>query len=382
MTNIERRKRFIINVLYWAIIIGILMLFFRYLLGIIWPFFFAFLFAAAMTPAIRWLTAKCRIKHSISVALCLLVFFAVLGGAIIAVTAAAVGGIQDFIVWLPSLYSDVIEPAMSTAAAWIQEMAERIGPEATELVGQVLPNIISSVGSAVTRLSVQIMGVVSGWVTQLPRRLLYTLICVIATVFMTADFQRITAFLMRQIPARPRLVVSKAKETFVVVILKYGKSYGLIMCITFCELLAGLLILRQRYAPLIALVIAIFDIFPIIGAGLFLLPWAIVSMLAGSTAKGLGILALYIVITVVRQIIEPRIVGHQVGLHPVVTLTAMIVGTSLFGGVGLLGMPIACAIIKSLDDAGVIHVFRKEGDTAPETPAAAANSGVNKENSA
>ena len=89
VTNIEKRKRFIINVLYWAIIIGILMLFFRYLLGIIWPFFFAFLFAAAMMPAIRWLTAKCHIKHSISVALCLLIFFAVLGGAIIARTSSS-----------------------------------------------------------------------------------------------------------------------------------------------------------------------------------------------------------------------------------------------------------------------------------------------------
>ena len=369
MSGIEKRKRFIINVLYWAIIVGILLLFFRYLLGIIWPFFFAFLFAAALTPVIRWLTAKCHIKHSISVALCLLVFFALLGGLFIAVTATAVGRIQDFIVWLPSLYTDTIEPAMATAADWVQEMAGRISPEATEIVNQVIPNIISSVGSAVTSLSVQIMGVVSGWVTKLPRRLLYTLICVIATVFMTADFPRITAFIMRQIPARPRLVISKAKETFVVVLLKYGKSYGLIMCITFCELLAGLLILRQHYAPLIALIIAVFDIFPIIGAGLFLLPWAVISMLSGSLAKGLGILALYIVISIVRQVIEPRIVGHQVGLHPIVTLTAMIVGTSLFGGVGLLGLPIACAIIKSLDDAGVIHAFRKEDD--PPAPAEA-----------
>lgn len=362
VTNLEKRKRFIINFLYWAIIIGILMLFFRYLLGIIWPFFFAFLFAAALTPVIRLLTTKCRLQRSVSVALCLLVFFAIVGGAVIAVTAAAVNSVQDIIAWLSSLYSDIIEPALTNAAVWIEEMAERIGPEATEAVNQVIPNIVSSVGSAATRISMQIMSVVSSWVTQLPGRMLYTLICAIATVFMTADFPHITAFLMRQIPEGPRLVISKAKDAFVVVVLKYGKSYGLIMCITFLELLVGLLILRQQYAALIALIIAVFDIFPIVGAGLILIPWSVIAMLSGSLGKGLGILALYIVVTVIRQIIEPRIVGHQVGLHPIVTLTAMIVGSSLFGAVGLLGLPIACAIIKSLDDAGVIHVFRREQD--------------------
>ena len=298
-------------------------------------------------------------------ALCLIIFFALLGGALVALTAVAVSWIQDFIIWLPSLYSSMIEPALTSSASWVENMATRIGPEATQVVEQVMPNIISSVGSAVTSLSMRIVSVVSGWVTMLPKRLLYTLICVIATVFMTVDFPRITAFMMRQFPERPRHVISKAKETFVVVIVKYGKSYGLIMCITFAEILIGLLVLRQEYAPMIALLVAVFDIFPIVGAGLILIPWAVITLLGGGLAKGLGLFTLWVIVTIIRQIVEPRIVGHQVGLPPVVTLIAMIVGTSLFGGVGLLGLPIACAIIKSLDDAGVIHLIRKEDSPEP-----------------
>ncbi len=361
----NRRRRFIINAVYWAIIIGIIMLVSRYLLGIIWPFFLAFIFAWIMTPIIRWLMVKCHIKHSLAVALCLLLFFAVVGGLIVVVTTSAISWIQDFIVWLPQLYTNTVSPALATAAAWLQDVANRIGPEASEVVQEIIPNLIASIGSAVTDLAGRAVSAVSGWVTKLPSRLLYALICVIATVFMTADFPRITSFIMRQVPERPRHIISKAKDTFVVVIIKYGKSYGIIMCITFAELLIGLLILRQRYAPLIALLIAIFDIFPIVGAGLLLIPWSIITLLSGSLAKGLGLLAMYIIITIVRQIVEPRIVGHQVGLHPLVTLIAMIVGTRLFGGVGLLGLPIACAIIKSLDDTGVIHVIRKDPSAAP-----------------
>ena len=361
----SRRRKFIINAFFWAIIVALIFLVFLYLLGMIWPFFLAFVFAWVMTPIIRWLTAKCHLKHSLSVALCLIVFFALVGMLIVAVTINVVSLIQDFIVWLPRLYVETIEPAMANGASWVEDMAERLGPEAVQLVEQMLPNVISSVGSAVTSLSMRAVAVVSGLVTKLPTTLLYTLICAIATVFMTLDFPRITSFLMRQFPERPRHIISKAKETFVVVIVKYGKSYGIIMCITFVEILVGMLILRQNRGVLIALLIAVFDIFPVVGAGLILIPWSVISLLSGSIAKGLGLFALWVIVTIIRQIIEPRIVGHQVGLHPLVTLIAMIVGARLFGGIGLLGLPIACAIIRSLDDAGVITVIRKETDVRP-----------------
>ncbi len=115
---------------------------------------------------------------------------------------------------------------------------------------------------------------------------------------------------------------------------------------------------------LIALAIAVFDIFPIVGAGMILGPWGILSILGGSVGKGIGLLLIYVVEIVVRQIIEPRIVGRQVGLHPLITLIAMFVGSKLFGGVGLLGLPITCAIIASLDETGVIHIIRRETSPA------------------
>ena len=360
----DRRKKFIINAVYWAIVLGIVVFVTRYLLGLIWPFFLAFLFSWAMTPIIRWMTVKCHIKHSFSVFLCLLLFFGILGGLFVVVTVNIVSWVQDLVVWLPSLYRDTILPALQTATTRAQDFVAKLDPDAISVVQSAFDNVINSLSSAVSNFSLQAVGMVSGWVTQVPGRLLSILICIIATVFMTADFNRMTAFLLRQMPDRTRHVVVKTKETFIQVLKKYGRSYGIIMCITFCELLVGFLILRQDNAVLLAAIIAIFDIFPIVGAGFFLIPWAVINLLSGSIAKGLGLIAMYIVITVLRQFIEPRVVGHQVGLHPLVTLMAMLVGTKLFGGIGLLGLPLACAIMKSLDDTGVIHILRKE-DAAP-----------------
>lgn len=362
MGDLDRRRKFIVNTLYWALVIGIVFLVTKYLLGLIWPFFLAFIFAWCLTPIVRWLTVKCHIRHGIAAVLCLLLFFGIVGGLLLALVFNIVSWAEAIVTWLPKFYADTVEPALRDATVWVEDFVARLDPEAADMVTSTFSSIISSAGSAVSSFSMRAVGAVTGWVTKLPGKLLSTVICVIATVFMTLDFHRMTAFMLRQLNQRTRLVVVKSKETFLNVLRKYGKSYGIIMAVTFVELSIGLIILRQDKALLLALVIAILDIFPVIGAGLFLVPWGIASLLSGAMAKGLGLLALYIVITVIRQFMEPRVVGHQVGLHPLVTLIAMLVGTKLFGGIGLLGLPIACAIMKSLDDTGVIHILRKEGE--------------------
>ena len=368
MSELDRRRRFLVNAAYFAVIVAIVFLVFRYLLNLIWPFFVAFIFSWILMPPIRWLTAKCRLKYNFSVFLCLLVFFSILGGAAVLLTSRIITLIADTVSWLPHLYSDAIEPGLQNFSRWAEETANRISPEVYAMVNNALPNMISSIGSAVTGLSMRLVTSLSGWAAKLPSRLISTLICVIATVFMTADFPRMTAFILRQVPERPRHVMHEAKQSLKKVLAKYGRSYAIIMGITFLEILTGLLILRQKNAFLIALAIAVFDIFPIVGAGMILGPWGIVTMLSGSVGRGAGLLLIYAVEIIVRQFIEPRIVGLQVGLHPLVTLIAMFVGSKLFGGVGLFGLPITCAIVQSLDAAGVIHIIRHENPPKPATP--------------
>ena len=360
MPDLNHRRRFIINAMYLAVWVGIVFLVFRYLLNLIWPFFVAFLFAWLLKPVIRWLTVKCHLKYTLSAALSLLVFFAVIGGLAVLFTSRIVAFVAEFIVWLPSLYSDMIEPGLENLSNWIEELANRISPDAYQVVNAALPNVISSIGSAVTSLSMQLVSSLSGWAAKLPSRLLSALICAIATIFMTLDFPKMNAFLLRQVPERPRHIITEARDRLAGILKQYGKSYGIIMCITFAEELVGLLLLGQKNALLIALAVAVFDIFPIVGVGTVLLPWATVTLLGGGIGKGVGLIVLWSVTIIVRQIIEPRIVGRHVGLHPLITLAAMFVGTKLFGGVGLFGLPITCAIVQSLDEAGVIHIIKRE----------------------
>lgn len=360
MAETNKRKRVITNIIYWTLIAAIVFLVFKYLIGLIWPFFLAFLFSWLLRPLIRVMTEKWRMRYNISAAICLVLFFLVAGGILTAIIFRIVSTASDMVGAIPSLYTDTIEPGLKRALTGIEELLLRVSPEMYTMVDDSLGNVISSISSAVAQFSVKAVTVVSGWVTKLPSLLLSLLICLIATVFMTMDFPGITAFVLRQIPAKTKRIITETMDSLKNVVFRFGKGYLIVMLITFSEILIGLLIIRQSNAGLIAAAIAIFDIFPIVGAGMILAPWAIITIIGGAYAKGVGLLALWIIVIIVRQIIEPRIVGRSVGLHPLVTLMSMFVGTKLFGGIGLFGLPITCAIVKSLNDGDVIHVLKKE----------------------
>jgi len=156
-----------------------------------------------------------------------------------------------------------------------------------------------------------------------------------------------------------RVLLLESKQCLGETLIRYIRSYALILLITFCELCAGLGILGVRRFWTVALLIAIFDILPVVGTGGIMIPWAIISLIQAKYGLALGLTAVYLAILVVRNIIEPKIIGNQVGLHPLVALCSMFVGTKLFGFIGLFGLPIALSIAKTLHDNGRIKLYKK-----------------------
>jgi predicted PurR-regulated permease PerM len=134
-------------------------------------------------------------------------------------------------------------------------------------------------------------------------------------------------------------------------------SYVLISVICFIELGIGFFILDIRDAWFIALIIAIFDVFPIVGSGGILVPWGVIALIMGDPVRGIGLMVLWGVIVVVRQVVEPKIVGSQIGLHPLVTIVSMYIGLELMGGLGLIMAPIYIIVCKKLNEENIIHLY-------------------------
>lgn len=176
--------------------------------------------------------------------------------------------------------------------------------------------------------------------------------------FFTFDYQKIVNFILKQFPEKSQFMIINIKNSSINALLKLLKAYAILLSVTFIELLIGLTILKVENAFTISVIIALVDILPVLGTGSILTPWMIISLINGNINLAIGLLILYIIITVVRQILEPKVVGHQIGLYPLITLMCMFVGAQLFGIAGLFGFPIAATIIKNLHDNGIITAFK------------------------
>ena len=384
MEKTDKRRTFIVNVAYWAIIAGITYLIFRYLLNLLLPFVIALLVAWLLRPLSRLYRQRAPKLASALIVVTVLLFYLLLGVLAMLLLVDLLTGLAQYLGKLPELYTQTIEPGLRNLYANAQDLAARFDPSVADVVNMVLPQVISSVGGAVTNFSVNAVGKLTGLVTALPSVLISALIAVIASFFTAVSYDSMKAFLQRNLPAKFTETAGYAIRSFRNIIRQYGKSYLLVMLITFGELTLGLLIIGVRRAILLAALIAIFDIFPVVGAGAILLPWAVISLIQGKTLQALGLLILYVVILVVRQFLEPKVVGKQVGLPPLVTLACMFVGTSLFGAWGLFGLPIGAAILVNLNNdpdvpinlfsvpepkedkpGKVVYRFRKKGEKAP-----------------
>ena len=382
------RVSFLINIAYWAVIVAIIFLVFKYLVNLLMPIFLAFIFAAVVRPISRALSRETRyvrgkdgtkvlvkrkfhMNRNVAGIISVLVLFVVVGGLLTLIVVRLADTIVDFVSLAPTFYEQSVLPGITRLYNRVLEFSNRFDVSIVDTIEQALPGMISNLGSAVTNLSGKIVSGITGIASRLPSILLNSIICLIATVFISVDFDRIKLFIRKNLPEKPLRVAVNVKNSFLEMIWQFIKSYAIIFCITVAEITVGLLIVGVKNPLLIGVLIGVFDALPIVGSGMILLPWSIITLITGNTMRGLGIFIIYVVVVVVRQIIEPKIVGKHVGLRPIVTLTCMYAGSKLFGGlVGLFGLPIAAAIIMDLNSSGVFHIFNSvNGEPEEESEA-------------
>ena len=207
-------------------------------------------------------------------------------------------------------------------------------------------------------ISKYVLNASTTFVSKLPSAVVAIFMGILATCFIALDFDRIKGFIVRQFRDNHLDTMVQVKDIFSQSVIRYIKSYAIILLITFTEAAIGLTIIGVDYAILISFLIAVVDILPVLGTGTVVIPWMIVCFITGDIPRGVGLLVVYLIITVVRQIIEPKIVSQNVGLHPLVTLMSMYIGAKLLGIVGLFGFPITVIILQSLNESGRIHLWK------------------------
>ena len=360
--KIEKRLRFIINVAYFAILAAAAFLLLRYGLPALMPFVLAFLLAYCLKRPIRFLAEKLRLGRRAAALLTVLLFYGTIGLFLAFLSVRAISGVSQVIVNLPGLYAEYAEPVLTSFFESAEEFFLYQDPELLNQLNAVWEQFLNSLGQQVTGLSVEVMGVLSGMASSLPAFFIRLVLMIIASFFIAMDYDALTGFCMDQMSGRTKKIFLQIKEYVVGTLFVCIRSYALIMSITFVELAVGLTLIGVEYSVAIALFIAVFDILPVLGTGGIMIPWVILEAFRGDLALAVRLLIVYVAITVIRNILEPKIVGSQIGLHPVVTLASMFLGAQLFGVIGLFGFPIGLSLLRHLNDTGTVQLFKKPGE--------------------
>lgn len=349
-----RRRCFLINLSYFVVIAAIIFLSLRYAMSALTPFIIAAVTAALLRPVLNLLNRKLHLPRKPVGIILTVIFYLLIAFLGLILFSRLLDVATAFLRALPSLWNDTMMPALSDLASMLTDklaqMNVKLNFSADEMLGHL--------GSDITSLSTTLLGMAGNIAFSLPSVLINVIICIVSTLFILFDWEKITDFIYLQLSGRNSDLAQKITRQSGSTIRQYIVSYGFILLITFSELSIGFLLIGFDNALLLAALISIFDILPVVGCGGILIPWTIISFIIGNIGNGVGLTLLYLVITVVRNIVEPKIVGKQVGLHPLVTLMSMVIGSSLMGGVGLFGLPITLAVVNKMNKDGVIHLYK------------------------
>lgn len=249
----------------------------------------------------------------------------------------------------------------SDLAAWWADISQRfpllsaLAPEGGGVLGDLAENALaeglSSIGDFAVRTAGNLVAALPGWTV-------FVLVTLVAAFYFAVDLGGIHERLLAVMPPKMRDLAKRVKESVWSTAMGYLRAYLLLMLVTFLVLLVGFLVLRVDYALLLAALFALLDFLPIIGIEILLLPWGAFAAFTGDLRLGLGLLLLYGVLTLLRQFLEPRLVGRHLGLHPLLALVSMYAGLKLFGFLGLMLLPGALLVAR--------NVFVKDGLQAAE----------------
>lgn len=352
--NQNRQKAFIILVIYILIILLLVYVGIKYVLPLLMPFVIGMIIAVIFRKPIDFISKKVYIPRLIVSLFTLIIFYGVIGYLASMLGYKIFTFITDLFYSLPDMYEISIKPAVEEL---ILNTMDRF-PGIEDYLQGFLENISSSIFSFLTNASTTVVGTITRMATQLPTLLIKLIFTIVSSFFFTIDYNRISRFIVIQFKGERRDIILRLKDNVFGSLGKFIRAYSTIITITFLELSTGFFILGIPNPFLFGLLVAIVDIMPILGTGAVLIPWAVISLVIGNTKVGIGMLLLYVIITAVRQAIEPKIVGQQIGLHPLVTLILMYVGAQLMGILGLMLLPIIATILVKMNKEGTIHLFK------------------------
>lgn len=323
------------------------------LMSLFAPFLLAFFVAWGLSPVVRWLHKKLALpRQAATLGLLLLVFLA-LGGLIWWLAVAAAGEIaslagnwEGLLASLQTLVNDLGERFsrwMDLLPASLRETVDGLVAQGFSWLETVIPRLLSLIMDRATEVA-----------RALPSFAVATVVFIMAAYFFTAEFPHLRSSLSDRLPEGPRFFFAQVRRAASAGFGGYIKSQVILSIGVFFILMGGFLLVRQPYFLLLALGLAVLDFIPIIGSGTVMVPWAVVDVVLGDYRHALGLMAVWGLVALFRRVGEPKILGDQTGLPPLLSLASVYVGMKVGGVAGMILGPVLCLVALNLVRSGVL----------------------------
>lgn len=318
----------------------------RYLFPVLLPFLLAWLLSLAIRPAARRIALHIGVSQKLCASILLVLILCVLLTVVYFTAQRLIAELEELLDEVLAKNGNAVEKS-GDFFSWLAEKLPFVARFSAyrETINQMLSNMAS--GLAVT-LSSALPELIAAFFSSVPNLLFFILVTVISAFYFCTAEGDLSGLLNSYLPHSMQKKLPAWERSAKRFARRFVRAYLLLLALTFALLLTGFLILRQKYAFLLALAVALVDLLPILGVGTVLIPWAAVALLNSQYFVGVGLLFLYAVVLVVRQIAEPKLLGSSLGLSPVPALLATFAGWYLFGFFGMLLSPIVAVLLKTL----------------------------------
>ena len=363
-------KRFDFKKLYFIlyIVLVLIVVYLLFKLGIfLFPFTLALFFSILTQPFSRFLQKRLKFSQKIATIVSIILFL-VIFLAFISLSALRLSGeiyklsinLNKYSKDFQSLWNHTIDRVYSLLGYFPEGFDEQVKSSINGFIRMGTSKLGSFINSLIN------------FITSIPTIILYICITILSTFFISLDKNKIMAFLEQQFPESWIKKVYNIKREMFNVLGSYIRAQIILMTICFFELLISFNILsflkfNLQYPLIFSIVICIIDALPILGAGAVLLPWSLISFVTGDINLGLALLVIYFLVLSVRQMLEPKLISQNLGVHPLVTLISMYSGFKFFGVIGFLIGPVVMIILKNVFSRELeIGFFREIFTEVPE----------------
>ncbi len=337
-------RSFLIKLLKYFIILLVFYIFIKYILHYVAPFVLAIIFALILEPLVKLLNKYLKLSRGLSsiiVIISVLTIIGYLGTLLVLKITNEVKALSENM----PIYQEQIMQTYNNIKIKAEQYLFLVPEEIQLAVSNVSEALITAFTSL---LSSGVKNVSINTVSKVPNAIMFIVVNIIATFFCLKDRYEIESFVIKKLPVPIISGFRQIKFHALVALSGYFKAQLILMSCTGLICITVLTILGSPYSLLIGLLISIIDALPVFGSGFILWPWAVWSLIAGEYTFAIGLIINYLIVILSRQVLEPKVLGQQIGVHPLATLFSMYVGVKVFGVFGFILGPMIAVLVKAI----------------------------------